>query len=844
MADDVQVLGIQVDSGESAKTLDDLASALEGTGKAAVGAAKPLDNYGKESKKAGKDTKNFSSSLKEAVPTLQSLQKEIVSSTAKMLGVGVAVGTVIRTIRSATEQYANFETQLAQIKTISGSTEAEMKRLKETAEDLGATTIFTSTDVAKGMVSLSRAGKDANTQIDLIKPAMDLATAGFVEMDTAAEALTINMKKFNLETYDTAETARLFITSANSAEQSMLQFLSAFSRSSGQVANLGKDIDDAAEIVTVVAGAGKTGEEAATGINAFIRSLEKLNKPSKEQSEVLKKIEGGFKSLNPVTNSFKDIVGALSDANLKSVESMSLFDEEARKVFTPVINQGTEAFDNFRKSLEGAPSAAQSAEGAIGNVERATKSMISAYEGASLVLGEVVSPTQIEALEGLQNIFTDIRLSVKDSAEELKLFAKIITGVAKIIVGAVDVVWEGFNVGWRSILTVVNESTAKITEFASTLFNFAASITGLDNIGFISDLGDFLESAAEGTRKLSDATVDGLADTIKNADGLLKIYEGFTGENILTRKEMERQKKLAEEQLEITNKDIKAEKEKRKAKQDAENKTSGGTGGTGINGSDISWEDVADAVTKLAVQSAVEVAETERVIRAKQEETDKIRNSIDIYGQAPKVIQKFFDSIKASNAELSAIQDTVNSGISSAGPNAARGMQAINAYKQAGGGVTGALNAVASLVLSNEKIQELIERFFTLVLDRFDAVIDPIADILGSFFDVIEALQPLSDIASGFEIAVRSMQKIAEVVGYIAEKLTGGIATAGEGLGDGITNLFGGNDGGVGDEIKGMFGGTTKAAQKKINNELNRRKKERVRGRACLPRLHQVAYLG
>ena len=87
-----------------------------------------------------------------------------------LLGIGG-----ILAIKKAVGVLADFEQAMSTVKAITRATEIQFVALTETAKRLGATTRFTATQAAEGMLFLSRAGFSTNKVLASIEATLNLA---------------------------------------------------------------------------------------------------------------------------------------------------------------------------------------------------------------------------------------------------------------------------------------------------------------------------------------------------------------------------------------------------------------------------------------------------------------------------------------------------------------------------------------------------------------------------------------------------------------------------------------------------------------------------------------------
>ena len=83
--------------------------------------------------------------------------------------------------------FANFESQMARVKALTGATGDDFARLEDAAKSLGATTVFSASQAAEAMSYFALAGFDVDKILGAIGPALNLAAAGQIEIAEAAD---------------------------------------------------------------------------------------------------------------------------------------------------------------------------------------------------------------------------------------------------------------------------------------------------------------------------------------------------------------------------------------------------------------------------------------------------------------------------------------------------------------------------------------------------------------------------------------------------------------------------------------------------------------------------------
>jgi TP901 family phage tail tape measure protein len=719
---DFSELEIKIDTSKAKKAVSDLEKELTKTAKSTNKAATGFDGLSRSSNRATGPINQFNSSLNSLGGSVSKLTPQFISLKSAFAGVTVASVAAGAAISKSTNTYAEFETQLSKIGVISGASAGELQKVKEAAEELGATTSFSQTQVAESILTISRAGKTSSEAIALVKPAMDLALSGSIQMDEAAKSLTTTMSQFGLEVKDATRIADVFTSATNKSVQDMYEFNSAMTRGAGgAVASIGRTIEEASLMVGSLANVAVTGERAGTAIKNYAINLANLKNPTKEQADVLKKVQGGFESLNPITNDYISVIKALSDAQLELHEISALVGSEAATGFALVIDKGVDSIEALNDRMRAASSASETAMKMQGELTKSTTELSSAYEAFETSVGEAFAGLRIGAQEDL----TEFLRGLAAAKKEIQSFANI---------------------------------TEQILLGLSTVFDvITLNVEGLvDKISRIKALGRDTPSTQESPSEVIQKNTTQPSPAISDV----------------------------KENIRLDEVDVK--------------KTIGFLEGLIFDFENL-FEDIFGKVEKAS--------------------KDSIEESKKYFINTTKHIKEFLDE---SEQQFKKIKDVLNeheqellSSVAASGPNASRG---INFIKN----IDSPEKAIMELVLSNEKVQETIDKGFSIAFENFDKVIDPIADSVGAILDVVGPLQKIASTLSGFELIVGALEEVARAISSLSGGLISELNKAGQGLGGFLNGISGGGGlgGQLGDSVTGIFGGQTKAAQKEANKAL------------------------
>ncbi|OUB48015.1 phage tail tape measure protein [Bacillus thuringiensis] len=239
-------------------------------------------------------------------------------------GMTYAIG---RGLKSAVEESMNFEQQMANVKAVSGSTGEEMKKLSELAVNMGETTKYSSVQAGQGIEELIKAGVSLTDIINGgLEGALNLATAGELELGEAAEIASTALNAFKADHLSVADAANILSGAANASATDVRELKYGLSASSAVAAGAGMTFKDTATTLAVFAQNGLKGSDAGTSLKTMLMRLNPTTKEAYNQMRDLGLItynaQAGYdflvkNGIQPTSRSVGDIEQALEGYVMK-----------------------------------------------------------------------------------------------------------------------------------------------------------------------------------------------------------------------------------------------------------------------------------------------------------------------------------------------------------------------------------------------------------------------------------------------------------------------------------------------------------------------------------------------
>ncbi|MGE6515201.1 phage tail tape measure protein [Lysinibacillus sphaericus] len=304
----------------------------------------------------------------------------------------------------------DFDSQMSKVSAVSGATGADFDALRVKAQDLGATTKFTATQVAEGMEYLALAGYNTNQILSATNGVLNLAAAGAMDLGMAADITTDVMSAFGMQAKEAGHAADIFAYAQANANTNVEQAGEAMKYLAPMANQMGWSMEEATAAVMKLADNGLKGSIAG---QAFASSLGRLAKPTKQMRKTLDELNISFFDSNDNMKSLPDIIGHLEDKftgltmKQKSAALTTLFGAEAYKHWAILLESGSDTLAQYTKELENSD----------GTAQRMADTMVDNLAGSMLMLKS--------ALEGLAIQFSDL---IKDDIRALADWLTKMTG--------------------------------------------------------------------------------------------------------------------------------------------------------------------------------------------------------------------------------------------------------------------------------------------------------------------------------------------------------------------------------------------------------------------------------
>lgn len=325
----------------------------------------------------------------------------LATSTAGLLGAGIALGGPVFMIGGAIRTAAEFEQQMANVRAVTGATGEDFQRLTERARELGATMPFTTSQVADAMGFLGMAGFTVEQILAGIEPTLLLASAGMLDLGEAADIATNVLSGMRMEVDQLQRVVDVMAATAASANTTVSQMGLALSYAAPAAADAGVRLEEVSAAIGFLGNAGIQGERAGTALRQMLLQLNNATGPVakrlKEMGLNLWDAQGAFIGLIP-------FMEKVEKSGLRLADVANAFGTETAGAVSILLNMGTKAFKEYVEQLDNAAGRAEE----MASIQEGTflgsiRKLQSAWESFNITLGM----KQIPGLKRLVELLTD-----------------------------------------------------------------------------------------------------------------------------------------------------------------------------------------------------------------------------------------------------------------------------------------------------------------------------------------------------------------------------------------------------------------------------------------------------
>lgn len=501
------------------------------------------------------DNSKLYKGLKDAEDKLEDFSGNVEDLGAAFAGLGA---TLAAPAALGVKAFADFEQRILTLKGVTKATEQELQKMNDVALELGATTSWSASQVADGMTALGRMGFNPSEIVNAISPVMDLARGLGVTVDEAADMLGASLNQFGVGATESVKYADILTKATNSAAISATELGESLKFSGAAGAAVGQTVEDVVALTMSLRNMGLDASQAGTSLRSIFLSLQNAGKASQFEELFnvnLRGADGQLRSLVDVFAEAQSAAQGMGDTLAGTVQD--LFGTVATTAGVSLLS-APDLIENKETMKDSAGAAKELREEMESGLTGSFDALKSAVEGASIALGDALSPEIKGLAESITKIASALIGFIEDNKDLVKTLGRNAAGLL-----AVGAAFTALGVAARTTSNVTGVAKSAFAALADTFLKLKATATGA-GVG-IQKTGASLERTTVKARVANRAfsalkmTLAGLAKAFKifslttfalaGWNALLEIFSQIANFATKTADEMERARAAREKKM-------------------------------------------------------------------------------------------------------------------------------------------------------------------------------------------------------------------------------------------------------------------------------------------------------
>lgn len=409
--------------------MDEAASSADGCARSIDGMGDEIKETGDQAEDAGGKVDKLDSGWKTAfkvaavglaTKALQELGQKAIEAAKYVVKVG-----------------SDFEASMSKVRALSGASASEMDQISVKAQELGASTQFSATEVGDAFGYMALAGWDVNSMLDGVDGVVNLAAAGQMDLARASDIVTDNLTAFGLTASDSGRMVDVMAYAMAHSNTDVDQLGEAYKNVAATCASMGISMEDATAVLMVMANAGIKGGEAGTALNAIMTRLATDTKGCasalEEYGVSIYDSEGNMASLSDILGGMSGVWSTLTQEQqasmAKAIAGQSHY-ADLQVIMAGLAGEaedGESAFSNYAKQLDNCSGSAEDMRITMtDNLQGDVKGLNSALEGLGIRLYSYVQGPLRSLVQTATGVIRGITDALTPQRTELQEFVQSI----------------------------------------------------------------------------------------------------------------------------------------------------------------------------------------------------------------------------------------------------------------------------------------------------------------------------------------------------------------------------------------------------------------------------------
>lgn len=344
------------------------------------------------------------------------------SFTAAFDGIKKAAGSAFDFIGDSVSTSMDFDASISNTMALMSSkyaagTEEYTKALNDLsnkAQELGASTQYSASQVSDAFGYMALAGWDVEQQMGGIEGVLNLAASSGMELASASDMVTDYLSAFSMEAEDAGYFADMLAYSSTNSNTSVQGLGEAYKNCAANMNASGQSVETTTALLAKMADQGEKGSTAGTKLTAIMRDLKNSAEDGAiaigDTSVAVYDSKGQMRDLGLIMADIQKATNGMTDEQ-RDLALGSSFTADSIAGVNLILNAGADSVVSFAEELRNCEGTAEDVAKAMNdNLAGDIKGIQSAFEGLQIVLGQSMN-------DGLRNIVQEATGYLQDLRE-------------------------------------------------------------------------------------------------------------------------------------------------------------------------------------------------------------------------------------------------------------------------------------------------------------------------------------------------------------------------------------------------------------------------------------------
>lgn len=304
----------------------------------------------------------------------------------------------------------DFDSSMSKVQALSGSTGDELLALKNKAQELGASTAWSASQVSEAMQYMALAGWDANEMLEGTAGILSAASATGEDLAAVCDIITDGLSAFGMQASESARFADVLASTATNANTTIEMMGEAFTYAGSVAGAFNYSIEDTALAIGLMANSGVKASNAGTALRKMMTELsgtiEVTGKNLGTYTIQTANADGTMKPFRETLVSLRKAFKGLTEAEKSSTAEM-LVGKTGMAGLLAIMNASDDAFNDLASSIDNSTGSAQEmSEVMLDNLGGQITILKSGIESLALAIGERLTPYARRLTSVVQNVVT------------------------------------------------------------------------------------------------------------------------------------------------------------------------------------------------------------------------------------------------------------------------------------------------------------------------------------------------------------------------------------------------------------------------------------------------------